>query len=185
MTLLQQLWELAEREGQKMGLPAFYAFERIGLRMETLAPSEPGYEATPINTTVFASTGGDGDHFGLLHIDSEVQESSPIVMTIPMDFVNIIVGGNLYEFLCLGYDYGYFALCDLAYKFRNDVIKLPSPDTWVPDCLEDCADYYAEAETYLPVLRRELNLKPWPTVESRLNELQRLYRPLIRLRKDT
>src|SRR4051812_26253836 len=117
MKLLQQLWDLAEREGEQRGTNAYYAFERIGLCLYSPPLKTEEYGATPLNTTTFAHTGGDGDHFGFLHIDSKVQESSPIVMTVPMSPINIIVGSNLYEFLCLGYEYGYFMMHDFSYRY--------------------------------------------------------------------
>ena len=64
------------------------------------------YSSSPINTEVFANTGGDGVHYSILEISEKVQ---PVVMTVPMNFgpsmksYNLILGENLNEFLSLGF----------------------------------------------------------------------------------
>jgi hypothetical protein len=64
------------------------------------------YDSSPINTEIFATTGGDGVHYSILEISEKIQ---PIVMTVPMNFgdsikdYNWIIGENLNEFLSIGY----------------------------------------------------------------------------------
>lgn len=91
--------------------------EAIGL-MAIFPPRRLEYRTTPKNSLTFASTGGDGVHFGVL-VDSAgvVPDVAPIVMTVPMMFdrPNVIVGGSFHEFLRLGATCGYFCLEDLAY----------------------------------------------------------------------
>ncbi len=42
-----------------------------------------GYWCTPSNSITFATTGGDGVHYGLLDIGSGFNDESPVVMTVP------------------------------------------------------------------------------------------------------
>ncbi|MFT5801353.1 MAG: hypothetical protein ACI956_001161 [Nonlabens sp.] len=64
------------------------------------------YDSSPINTEVFATTGGDGLHYSILKISEKEQ---PIIMTVPMTFgpsmkdYNKIIGENLNEFLSIGF----------------------------------------------------------------------------------
>jgi len=67
------------------------------------------YDATPLNTTVFAATGGNGVHFSVLQISEQI---NPVVMTVPMNFSGsireriIILGESLAEFMSIGYYMG-------------------------------------------------------------------------------
>jgi hypothetical protein len=64
------------------------------------------YDATPADSVMFASTGGDGVHFSALDSDGAV------VMTVPMAFdsPNHVLGKDIPEFLALGRRTGYFHL---------------------------------------------------------------------------
>ena len=83
------------------------------------------YDQTPVNSVTFASTGGDGVHYGFL-VDSHLPDNaSPVVMTVPMaDQPNRVVGRNLRHFLGLGRRAGYFALEQLQYDFAETVREL-------------------------------------------------------------
>ena len=65
---------------------------------------------SPVNALTFACTGGDGDHYGLVELDGEINESSPVVLTWPDEGSHRIVGESLYDFLCFGLHGGYFSV---------------------------------------------------------------------------
>ena len=178
MTLLQQLWELAERETQKRGKHSYGHFYGLALYNVKNLKNE-GYDSTPINSTTFGGTGGDGVHFGLLHIDGAITDSSPVIMTVPMNFdrLNLVVGEDLIEFLRLGCDVGYFDLEQLSYNFGR--LPLINRITNRQSELDD------EQQESLKILRDEFNLKPWTNVEARLDELDKQYLPLLQLKEDS
>lgn len=129
------------------------------------------YDATPSNSSPFASTGGDGVHYSLLHINGKATESSPIIMTVPMAFEspNHVVGEDLLEFLCLGCRFGYSGIEGLAYEDRRDeAIAALERD-------QDPEDSWPEQADTLCRMRSRLGLRPWTDVRSRLHELHRLY----------
>jgi hypothetical protein len=105
---LQDLNKVAARR-----FPADYdkGLGRLGLILYS-QPKHGGYWCTPTNTLAFAGTGGEGVHFSFLVQDLKVNEKSPIVVTIPAAFgqPNFVGGESLFDFLCLGYHRGYFAL---------------------------------------------------------------------------
>ncbi len=76
------------------------------------------YDCTPINTELFAFTGGDGVHFSYLDVSKNV---CIIVMTDPtnygktVDAYNIILAETFEEFLGLGYFIGWASLDGLCY----------------------------------------------------------------------
>src|SRR5688572_1018832 len=80
------------------------------------------YAPTPVNSVTFASTGGDGVHFGLLQGLSTTSRDGPVVMTVPMaalDHVrdaNHVVAESIREFLGLGCVRGWCELEQLAYR---------------------------------------------------------------------
>ena len=94
-------------------------FEEIGMFIHS-SLSRWDYFCTPINSMTFASTGGDGVHYGFLNLENS--SLKPVVMTIPMaDSKNIIVGESLHEFMRLGSRYGYFAL-EHGFNFDAHII---------------------------------------------------------------
>ena len=180
MKLLQQLWELAKREGNKRNKSPSSTFVDLGLWLGDITKLDNAdYWCTPKNSTTFAGTGGDGVHFGLLHMDGKIMDTSPVVMTVPMMFdrPNIIVGKDLLEFLCLGYDVGYFILEQLAYyDGRQEIIEQ------IKDHQSQMDD---EEQELLQILRGEFHLKPWTNVGVRLNELHQQYHHLLQLKEDS
>ncbi len=82
------------------------------------------YSSTPLNSVTFASTGGDGVHFGLLGTAQTTTRDGPVIMTVPMaSRANHVVAGSVSEFLALGSVHGWFMLEQLAYQPR-DVFEL-------------------------------------------------------------
>jgi hypothetical protein len=164
-----RLWRLQKRIGPE-------GFEPIGLRLGDPARARAWvYQSTPTNVVTFASTGGNGVHFSLLDLGDD-SDATPVVMTVPMAFdsPNHIVGGDLWEFLALGYWNGYFYLEQLAYRWGREklIARLQGgPATDDPE----------EARP-LRHLIAEFGLRPWPNVAQRLDELDALYRPHVQLR---
>jgi hypothetical protein len=79
---------------------------------------------SPINCATFASTGVDGTHFSFLTVDGGIVADSPVVMTTPANMGrSVVVGDNLFDFLCLGSRCGY-ALDRLAGSRRSGLENL-------------------------------------------------------------
>ena len=173
MVSLKQLWAVAEQEAARINDKPEYVFGDIGLFLERDLQNHE-YDLTPLNSVAFATTGGDGVHYNFLCLDDEVTEDAPIVMTVPCawdDKANVIVGENLYEFLCLGCQIGYFSLEQLVYQPEETLPALQNPQ---PVSERD--------EHLLALLRNELSLRPWQNVEKRLEELNSKYLPLLKMR---
>lgn len=129
------------------------------------------YDSSPINTCVFARTGGDGVHFSILELSDKIQ---PVIMTVPMAFgrsvkdYNVIVGENLNEFLSVGYYNGWFFLEDLCYH-KQEAIEFYSKENM---------DFEFQSDgdiQFLKKLRNTFNYSHIPITEKRLNELEMLY----------
>lgn len=166
------LWDLAEREGHRAGELPFTVFEPVGLQLDPEL-IRWDYYPTPLNSITFATTCGDGVHFGFVKLDGLPDGSEPIVMTLPAtDYVesNLIVGENLHEFLCLGCQFGYFELEQLVYDREDTLARLERPDP--PD---------AKADYLLSLLRTEFDLKPWTNFGERLDALNAKYLSLLDL----
>lgn len=141
-----------------------------------------GYETcSPINCRCFASTGGDGCHFSLFVQDGQITETSFVVMTVPdcFDHPNVIVGENLFDFLCLGVRRGYFSL---AYVGSPETLAAYTNPDWRPATPQD-AFPDPEQLPKLQWLAQRLNLQPW-TDPRRFTELQEKYLPLLKLPPD-
>jgi hypothetical protein len=132
------------------------------------------YSCTPRNTKTFASTGGDGCHFGFLLTDGEWTGQSPVVMTYPPPARanNVVVGEDLREFLCLGINIGYFCLEQLALRPERLLGEYPDPGEFAP--------WVEEREReLLSALAERFCLAPWAQPAQRLQELQERYLPLV------
>jgi hypothetical protein len=178
-----RLWALAGRLGERAAGGPDSAFFPLGLGLHGRDGGPGGYDATPVNSTTFASTGGDGVHFSLLHA-TDVPGAAPVVMTVPMQFdaPNHVVGASLREFLALGCRVGYYHLDHLAYGWgRQAEASLLQDGTWTGTGWDGETEESTALEL-LSALTRELGLAPWPNVAQRLAELQASYGPSIRQR---
>lgn len=147
------------------------SLESIGLILvET--PWVSDYNQTPSNSFVFATTGCEGVHFGVLGIEGQpLTDRSPVVMTVPGMLVpeesNVIVGGTLEEFLALGAQYGFDSMADLATS------------------IEDARAWFARDNITqngaCMALRRTFMLGPALRI-GRYEELQKQYGAMVRFR---
>ncbi|MEM6821152.1 MAG: hypothetical protein AAF558_04265 [Verrucomicrobiota bacterium] len=127
-------------------------------------PYESDYNSTPNNSLTFATTGGDGVHFGFVTEEGTFGVDSAIVMTVPMNFGNgnVIVGASLKEFIELGIYFGYFDLEQLSYDFETTSMEI-----------DEAKERKRSIE--LDALSAEFDLKPWKNARSRLDELREQY----------
>lgn len=184
LTILDRLYRLAEKESQDEPEKAVSIFEPTGLIL--MRPlMNGGYYCTPTNSSMFAHTGGDGVHFSFLHLNGSVIEISPVVMTVPLGHAeNVIIGAHLFEFLCLGCQYGYFDLQELSYTFGKypKESSINYRDQYLEQRDPGILDERLDRRKYLlKLLTTEFSLKPWEDIKSRLDELQKLYLPLVKL----
>jgi hypothetical protein len=72
-------------------------------------------------------------HFSFLGHDTEINDTSAVIVTIPMafDHPNFIVGESLYDFLCFGIYRGFFALEQLGNDFEETFVAYTDPN-WQP-----------------------------------------------------
>ena len=165
MNMLEKIWVIADRFGNPLGYfgPCGLFLQRPLKRWE--------YFCTPHNSLTFATTGGDGVHYGFLMINQLEFDYKPIVMTVPMsDPYNVIIAENFEEFLGLGYYMGWFALEQIIYKNSMDAVSyFAGPDT----------EESPERDELLVILRKEFNIKHIPLSLARLDELKKKYEKLI------
>ncbi len=146
-------------------------------------PKTAGYWCTPLNSLKFAGTGGDGVHFSFVVKDGKVTESSPIVVTVPesYDCPNFIGGESLFDFLCLGFHRGYFALGMLS---TEKCLAAYSSADWQLKTDSDHAVGYGVDEhqqNLLNFLIEKLGLSPWKNLKRRFQRLQKLYLPRLEI----
>lgn len=129
------------------------------------------YDCTPINTTIFAMTGGNGVHYSVLELSEII---NLVVMTVPMNFgnsikdYNIILSENLVEFMSLGYYNGWFYLEQLFYNFEK-TINLYSGKNKDEEYLSD------GDKKFVKKLINKLSLVHRPVNSKRLKELEEMY----------
>jgi hypothetical protein len=145
-----------------------FVFDPAGLLLER--DSAPWtYFCSPRNAPAFASTGGDGVHFGLLQLDGSGPDDAPVVMTVPMsDTHTIVLAESMDEFLGLGSRLGWFLLEQLAYDPDWAVEHYARSDPDSPECA-----------AILKRMRTALRLKPVALRPDRLTQLRERYLPLV------
>jgi hypothetical protein len=183
-----ELYKLASKVAEKIDSDESEAFESIGL---LLIDEQSRYSEnySPLNSISFARTGGDGVHFGLLKLNNEIDNESPVVMTVPcnIDCINTIVGENLYDFLCLGSVTGFFFLEQLSYKKERyldtifDFEKLLKDAYYDQDALDEDEEYIGTQKILLEILRKNLKLCSWNSPEKHFKELQETYLKLVKI----
>ena len=172
-SVLQQLWKLAGGDPTDAGSDWNDVFDPVGLIL-LAPPRNYGYWCTPLNSLTFATTGGDGVHYGLLSTNGEFTDFSPVVMTVPMcDTPNTIVAANLKEFLALGCRFGYFGLEQLVYDRHTTLQEL------------GLARFDPEAGQNKRVLLQRIastfNVEPWAAPGRRLDELHTMFASAVQL----
>ena len=170
MTLLDRLWTLADDIADSMRSDGALLFGECGLILvRPLKRWE--YSCTPINTLTFATTGGDGVHYGLLQFPGFTHDEQPIVMTVPMATeYNTVVAESLKEFLGLGYFVGWFSLEQLAYDASEAVSYFSQPDS----------DSWPEKEEELSLLRDAIGINYSVLLVERIQDLKEKYHSLLR-----
>lgn len=157
-------------------------FDALGLMLHSRFRNG-GYWCTPSNTLAFAGTGGDGTHFSFLVQDGRVTERSPVAMTV-LDYSeqpNYMVGESLFDFLCLGYHRGYFAMGTLP---SEKGFAAYSSARWRPQEEADYAIGLGINETHRELrdfVIEELQLSPWKQLKRKFQRLQKQYLPLLEM----
>lgn len=173
-----RLWQLAQRVAVAAEEEPGYVFEPVGLFLEDPSQARAWeYDATPVNATTFASTGGDGVHFSVVDA-ADRDDAAAVVMTVPMAFdnPNHILAGSLREFLALGSWAGYFCLERLAYGWgRQETITRLEAGRPPEDAGE---------ALLLTHLVEEFDVRPWRNVERRLGELDAMHRSRLQPRQN-
>lgn len=165
--LLQQLWSLTGRDPTSSENEWNDYFDAIGLNLIG-RPHRWEYWCTPRNSLTFATTGGDGVHFGLLNIGHGFSDESPVVMTVPCsDTPNTVVGENLSDFLRLGCCAGYYRLEQLVYE-RDELLAILDSHQPNPEANE-------HEPRLLRLIRERLDLAPWSSHRERLDQLRETY----------
>jgi hypothetical protein len=96
------------------------------------------YVDTPVNTTIFAHTGGDGCHFSHLNLNQNVDL---FILTVPMlrsnnpRDSNIILSCNFDNFLSLGYNNGWFGLEQILYG-DFEIMNIQDDDPYFLESLD-------------------------------------------------
>lgn len=147
------------------------------------------YWCDPKNCLAFATTGGEGVHFSFVVQDGRVTEKSPVVITIPTAFdqPNFIGGESLFDFLCLGYHRGYFALetvpSDRFFEAYASGKWPLSEDKGLPPDWDWAVGYGVNEHQrkLLDFLIAELGLSPWKDLKRKFQRLQELYMPLLEI----
>ncbi len=167
----KHLWNFAEEiEPASSDYPDYNgALCEIGLML----CKKPKYSLGPVpaNCAVFADTGGDGVCFSFLTINGKANHKSPVIMTVPISWPSqIVVGENLFEFLCLGSRFGFFCLEGLSH-YPKKLIKAYND--------QEQQLYFSEPFgnelKLLKRLRKKFSLKPWTNIDKRLKELKKSY----------
>lgn len=164
---LDDVWSAAESVAAKRNWSVNAAMAEWGLVLE-IPPKRWDYFCTPHNSVTFASTGGDGVHFGLLSLPGRADQ--PVVMTVPIsDQYNTVVAESLQEFLELGYHVGWFSLEEIIYSPEDAEAYFAAhdPESW-PEHTEDLASF-----------RDRLGLHHRPLKVERLRTLQAKYLPFV------
>lgn len=191
-SLLAELHQVDDELRERFPSPQLWDEGLIALGLgvadqERIQNDEGRYDwCTPINCRAFGWTGGDGVHFSLMLRGREITADSPVVMTLPANCgESMIVGENMFDFLCLGLRHGYFALEQLSYK-PEEALDAYTNSAWRPTTDEHGNVGFFVSEHHqrlLDYLAERLHLQPW-TDRNRLAMLQDKYKSQLQLPPD-
>jgi hypothetical protein len=121
-------------------------------------------------------------------VNDRIDDKTPIVVSVPsaVGQHNFIVGNSLFDFLCLGFFRGYFALEQLAHNL-DKTLRVFSSGRWKPKTDGDWWVGYGVNEEQRPILellRKRLRLKAWRNSSRKFSRLQQLHLGHLQLRAD-
>lgn len=162
---IQDYWRVHDQIKARYGKHSYKHIDYCGL-----VPIRPmkreEYGCTPHNTLSFATTAGDGVHFGFMGDPATDINDGPVVMTVPMaKNNNIIVAESFAEFLAIGIQIGWFGLEQLAYDLDSTISDYEQPDP----------DMSSEARLFLEMIQQEMPIAFTPLSKIRLAELHDRY----------
>ena len=167
MITIDDFWRIDDQIKARWGKNFYKYIDYCGL-----VPVRPlqnyGYFCTPKNSLTFATTCGDGVHFGIMKDKNGEINVGPVIMTVPMfSKNNIVIAGDLDEFFSLGYYVGWFALEQIVYDIDETIDYYSRTDS----------DPEMEKEEYLflEIIRKELPINHKPLSKERLKELEQRY----------
>ncbi|MEM1135418.1 MAG: hypothetical protein AAGI07_06220 [Bacteroidota bacterium] len=165
MVAIEDFWKIDDFIKNKWGKHSYKFVDYCGL--EPVRPMKClGYFCTPKNSKTFASTGGDGVHFGLVNGQNNKGNLGPIVMTVPMaEDNNVIVAENLEEFFSLGYYVGWFALEQIVYNLDETIEYYSKPD-------EETSQ---KEHQFLELIKKEMPIQHLTLSKDRLVMLKKEY----------
>jgi hypothetical protein len=166
--LLERLQKLDREVARQFPDATFPGLWTIGLRLDRKLDKSRWSHYTPTNCRTFASTGLDGVHFSFLVQDGMVRATSPIVLTVPGAAANLVVGQDLFDFLCLGARRGYVALQELAYSNSEAALEAFTNPAWQPtESWHESVGFVPDeaGRQVLALLTSEFGLHSWPSAD--------------------
>ncbi|WP_425616504.1 hypothetical protein NA78x_000152 [Anatilimnocola sp. NA78] len=155
--LLDKLRSLEPEIERRFPKGPLHGLDVIGLNL-VLPYKHGGYEHSPQNTRMFAETRGDGTHFSFLSQNGKIDAASPVVMTEPSGFANVIVGKSFRDFLCFGLIRGYFFMEQLVYSPADTLAAYnsanwqdPSGDDWPSENSRNVLAFIADSLELQPL----------------------------------
>jgi hypothetical protein len=187
----QQLWQFTQTLKQsEFERDRSAALDPIGLLV--VQKPQRGEYPSPPNGVQFAYTGGDFVTFSYLDQGDTSYGNSPVILTLPPlihgKCLTPVVGENLYEFLCLGSQIGFFYLETYSTREFFDLYCHPD-EAWKafeaeeqaqPKSLHMRERSCANQKKLLKRLTDEFSLRPWTDVQQRLKQLQKDYMKLVK-----
>jgi hypothetical protein len=184
----EELWDFAQKVlSESEDVYRSSALSSIGLFVHPVP--EKNYSPGCQNLWTFASTGGDSVTYNYLLKEPIVDPTAPVLMNVPRAYParRVVVGSDLYDFLCLGCEIGYFYIEQYVYNSKKFVQMYENPEaTWneleeeaqsfnADMCLDaDDSDSCSKQRELLARLSKHFNLHPWKNIATKLKELQRL-----------
>jgi len=167
MKSLMDFLKIGDKIKEKWGRQFHKHVDFCGL--EPVNDPDYRYESTPVNSEVFATTGGDGVHFSLLNTNIGLDDKKVIIMTVPMIDKIIILADSFDEFLGLGYYNGWFPLEQLVYNFNDTIGYYSTPDNFLT----------LQQRNFLDFMKTEFDIVHSPLTKMRLEILERLYTDML------
>ncbi|MBS1952568.1 MAG: hypothetical protein JST89_00135 [Cyanobacteria bacterium SZAS-4] len=176
----EELWEFAQKmeytdeDAYRSG-----ALDAIGLLLHEVPFENHRCE----NCLQFAGTGGDFITYNYWLEQPFLSQTAPIIMHIPIPDTKIVVGENLYDFLCLGCELGYFYLSNYAFSPNDFLNMYQHPEAaWKKfeeeelESLESDELSLARKRQLLTLLTEKFELHPWNNIGDKMLKLQEIIR---------
>ena len=184
--LFKKVQSLSDESFEKFRTRQGSGLGRVGLGIMDEPAYDDGTLYMPLNSLTFGGTGSFGDSFSFVVQDGIVNESSPVILTVPGNSglpvnANVVLARNFENFIRLGLRRGYIAMPQFCYRPELALEVYSSPEWVASEDWHGVVGFVLDdvSQEILKFLADRLDLEPLSYTKDEFDALQAAVLPKL------